>query len=666
MDAPDMIAEWLEADGLGGYASGTVSGIRTRRYHALLLTATNPPTGRVVLVNGLEVWLVTDSGRIALSSQKYGPDVIHPDGHTRIVKFHRDPWPMWRFAAEGIEVTQEIVARRGSPQVGLRWSLVKGGGPVRLYVRPLISGRDYHALHHENSGLRFEAVTNGGVIEWRPYDGVPAIEVISNGEYQHAPNWYRNFLYTEEQRRGLDCTEDLASPGVFSFDLSSAEASLAFRAKLGSITDRETPRSSSGYASALFDTERKRRVEIPSSLDRAAESYIVRRGTGKTIVAGYPWFTDWGRDTFIALRGLCIARGELDVARDILLEWSEAVSDGMLPNRFPDGGEEPEYNSVDASLWYIIAVHDYLEAARSKQLLIPGSERDSLQQACQAIVTGYAKGTRFGIRMDSDGLLAAGVPGVQLTWMDAKVGDWVVSPRIGKPVEIQALWLNALRIVSAWSPQWRDAHQRGFDAFRRRFRRTDAATLCDVVDVGHVSGQVDSSVRPNQIFAVGGLPYPLLEGDEARAVVDAVEERLLTPMGLRSLAPGEIGYCPRYDGGVRERDSAYHQGTVWPWLIGPFVEAWLRVRGMTAEAKVEAQRRFIRPLMDHLETAGLGHVSEVIDGDAPHKPGGCPFQAWSLGELLRIQKLVETPVAKAPHVTGTTTAASKKTVRRSP
>jgi predicted glycogen debranching enzyme len=353
-------------------------------------------------------------------------------------------------------------------------------------------------------------------------------------------------------------------------------------------------------------------------------------------VAGYPWFLDWGRDSFIALRGLCLATGRVDEAGDILEEWTHAVSGGMLPNRFPDRAEEePEFNSVDASLWYVIAAHEYLQAAGGKTGL-----REALRGTVRAVLEGYAQGARHGIRLDADGLLAAGEPGLALTWMDAKVGEGAVTPRIGKPVEVQALWLNALKIGSAFWERGPEAFARGLRTFELRFWNAAQGCLYDVVDDGHRGGAVDPAFRPNQIFAVGGLPFPLLGGPRARRIVDAVEERLLTPLGLRSLAREEPGYRPRYEGGVRERDGAYHQGTVWPWLLGPFVEAWVRVRGSTREAKAEARRRFLAPLLRHLDEAGLGHVSELADGDAPHQPRGCPFQAWSVGEALQLDRVV--------------------------
>jgi predicted glycogen debranching enzyme len=347
-------------------------------------------------------------------------------------------------------------------------------------------------------------------------------------------------------------------------------------------------------------------------------------------VAGYPWFTDWGRDTFIALRGLCLAGERLDDARRILLAWAGAVSQGMLPNRFPDHGEAPEYNAVDASLWYAVAVHEYLATEHAG-----AADAQVLRDAVEAILDGYGAGTRFGIRADADGLLAAGAPGVQLTWMDARVGDWVVTPRIGKPVEVQALWLNALWIAARWAERFAAPLARGRAAFAARFWNPARGCLFDVVDVNHQPDTADPTLRPNQILAVGGLPLALVDGERARRIVDLVEAELLTPLGLRSLAPGEPGYAGRYEGDGPSRDSRYHQGTVWPWLIGPFVDAWVRVRGDSASARQEARQRFLRPLLAHLDEAGLGHVSEIADGDPPHRPRGCPFQAWSVGELLR-------------------------------
>ncbi len=638
-----LTREWLEADGLGGFASGTVAGIRTRRYHALLLTAKTPPTGRVVLVNGFDAWVQTPAGRNAISSQAYGPDVTHPDGAERIQTFELEPWPRWTFALpDGTRVAQEIFVPKDSSSVAVSWTLLAGTGAVTLTMRPFLSGRDYDALHHENPDFRFDAAQGpAGLRTFRPYPDVPSIAVRSNGSYEAAPEWYRNFLYAAEKARGLDCAEDLGSPGTFRFDLSAGEAIW-----LAAAQGHEAVLGTAGAEAALESlrsTERRRRAAFSDPLDRAADAYIVRRGAGRTIVAGYPWFTDWGRDTFIALRGLCLATGRLAEAEGILLEWAGAVSEGMLPNFFPDAASEPEFNSVDASLWYVVAVYDYFEAMAVAGRIASRSNVRRLQEAIEAILTGYAAGTRFGIRADTDGLLAAGQAGVQLTWMDAKVGDWVVTPRIGKPVEVQALWLNALWIAGAFSDKWRELHDRGLASFQERFWNEAAGCLYDVVDPDHAPATVDATFRPNQILAVGGLPFALLEGESARRVVDAVESRLATALGLRTLSPGDPAYTGRYEGGPRQRDGAYHQGTAWPFLAGAFVDAWVRVRGGTDEAKSEARGRFLGPLMAHLDEAGLGHVSEMADGDAPHTPRGCPFQAWSMGELLRIDRVILAP-----------------------
>jgi predicted glycogen debranching enzyme len=643
----DVTREWLEADGLGGFASGTVPGIRTRRYHALLLTARTPPTGRFVLVNGFDAGVETPSGRFAISSQAYGPGVTAPDGAGRLTDFQAEPWPTWTYTLEdGTRIQQQLFVPKGASAAALSWKLLAGTGAVALTVRPFLSGRDCHALHHENATLRFDAETGPhGLIRFRPYADVPSIAFRSNGTYSHAPDWYRNFLYAEERARGLDFTEDLATPGTFRFDLSHGEAVWLMAAE-----GHERSLSAASAEAALETlrlSERRRRKRFPSRLDRAADAYLVRRGAGQTIVAGYPWFTDWGRDTFISLRGLCLATGRLADAGQILLEWSAVVSEGMLPNLFPDSGTAPEFNSVDASLWYVVAVHDYLEAMAAAGRPVTRRAVQKLEGAIEAILSGYSTGTRYRIHADTDGLLAAGEPGVQLTWMDAKVGDWVVTPRIGKPVEVQALWINALKIAGSFSARWNDLRALASRSFADQFWNARDGCLYDVVDPDHRAGTADATFRPNQIFAVGGLPFPVLEGERARRVVDAVEARLVTPLGLRTLPRDHPDYHPHYAGGVLQRDSAYHQGTVWPYLAGAFVDAWVRVRGGTNEVKAEARERFLGPLKAHLDEAGLSHVSEVADGDWPHTPGGCPFQAWSVGETLRIDRLILAPTGVA-------------------
>jgi predicted glycogen debranching enzyme len=614
-----------------------------------LTPAVLPPSGRAVLVDGFEAWIEREGARVALSTQRYAPDITYPDGASRIIGFTHSPWPTWRFRLEdGLEVVQEILVPHERSAVLLRWSLPQSVPGVRLIVRPLLSGRDSHALHYENSVARTDAESTGERVRWRPYAGLPAVLSLANASYRHQPAWYRNFLLEEDRARGFEYRTDLLSPGELSWPINGTPALWLLAA--------EQPNGESGLgrgtatrvATDLIEEERARREAFDSTLAFAGDAYIVRRGEGKTIIAGYPWFTDWGRDTFIALRGLCLATGRLDDARAILLEWAGLVSQGMLPNRFLEQGDEPEFNSVDASLWYVIAVHEFLERMTAEGRRLAAAERRSLEQAVTAILEGYSAGTRYGIRMDASGLLDAGVPGVQLTWMDAKVGDWVVTPRIGKPVEVQALWINALRIGALLDEKWNRIAERATAAFGARFWN-ESGYLNDVVDNDGRTGAVDGAFRPNQLFAVGGLPWPVLDLARGRAVVDAVEAKLWTPMGPRSLAPGEPGYAPRYQGGPVERDSSYHQGTVWPWLAGPFIEAWVRVRGSTPQAIAEARERFFAPLLTQLERSGLGHLAEIADAEAPHTPRGCPFQAWSMGELLRLDRVVlAAPVAPRP------------------
>jgi glycogen debranching enzyme len=484
-------------------------------------------------------------------------------------------------------------------------------------------------------------------VRWAPYPSIPPIVAHANAIYRHHPLWYHNFQYAEEQARGLDHIEDLASPGVFEWDLARGEAVLilapevawapdvivatgpASARRTGGLPDFVASRSAAAgsvdlpaVAESIRAERRTRARALPSQLDRAADAYLVRRGEGAAIIAGYPWFAESGRDTFIALRGLCLATGRLEDARRILVEWAGAVSAGMLPDRFAEPGDALEFNTVDTSLWFAIAVHDYLRTAAGARRRVPAADRARLIAAVKTIVAGYVEGTRFGIRMDSDGLLSAGEPGASLTWMAAKTADGDATPtRTGKPVEVEALWLNALRIAGEFSPEWADAYERGRMAFEARFWNEASGSLFDVADVDHIPGTVDATFRPNQIFAVGGLPYAVLSGDKARRVVDAVEAKLLTPLGLRSLEAG-------------------NPGTVWPWLLGAFVEAWVRVRGNTPEAKEGARERFLAPLLAHMDAAGLGHISEIADAEPPHTPRGCPFQAWSVGEVLRIDRVI--------------------------
>lgn len=641
----DETAEWLEADGMGGFATGAAPGLRTRRYHALLTVATRPPTDRRVLINSVQVFADVPGepeGRYSLSSERYSPGVIHPLGMLNLSGFEPDPWPTWVYVLDdGTQIEHALFVPRGAQAVCLSWRVRSGRKDIRLRVRPMLSGRDYHALHHENPALRFDASITPGRTLWRTYPSVPAVTALHTGEYRHAPVWHTNFLYEQERARGFPWEEDLASPGEFRLDLSGGEQTIIFAADMPEAMRAIGSSGAKDTLTRLRDAEKARRAGFRGRLDRAADDYIVPRTSGKTVLAGYPWFTDWGRDTFISLPGLCIATGRAGDARDILLEWSTWVSEGMLPNRFPDAGETPEYNSVDAALWFIDSTLKFMTHAEPAWLATPERDRERLLAACEAILDGCARGARHGIRMDDDGLLAAGEPGVQLTWMDAKIGDHIVTPRIGKPVEIQALWISALAFFGGRSARWLDAHKRASASFEAKFWNERERCLFDVADANHMKGERDGAIRPNQIFAVGGVQNPPLVGARARAVVDCVETRLLTPMGLRTLAPEDPAYRPRYEGGPWERDTSYHQGTAWPWLTAPFAEAWLRTRDAAEQpaARDEARERFLNPLLESLSEAGLGHISEIADGDPPHTPRGCPFQAWSLAGALWMDRV---------------------------
>lgn len=640
-------AEWLEADGLGGFASGTVSGVRTRRYHALLLAARTPPTDRFVLVNGLEVWAASNGDEHPLCAHAYEPGVLHPAGFKWIESFTTEPWPTWVYRLDDrTRIQHEVFVPRGWAACVVSWKVLTAGREASVRVRPLLSVRGYHSLHRENAQFSFHTESGDGRVSWHPYRGAPRVRAMFNGSYTPRPDWYRSFLYSQERARGLDAVEDCASPGEFTFALKGGEAEACMVLSTDTPPDRPLPAGSAGEVmAALRERETRRRgasgAGPGAGLARAADAYIVQRGLASTVIAGYPWFTDWGRDTFLSMRGLCLATGRLETARQILVEWSRAQVEGLLPNRFADAGEAPEFNSVDAALWYVQAARDFLElAGRTPGFELSAGDAGLIRRTCVRALRAYAAGTLLGIGMARDGLLACGQGDSSLTWMDARVDGQAMTPRVGKPVEVQALWINGLKLCAADEPKFAAMAERAHKAFGERFWNKARGCLYDVVDAGHVPDAVDGSLRPNQLLAVGGLTHQLVTGRHARAIVDLCEHELLTPMGLRTLAPGERGYVGRYGGGVLERDGAYHNGTAWPWLLGPFVEAWVRVRQGTAKAKREARSRFLAPLLESTSSHGLGHIAEIADGDEPFTPRGCPFQAWSVGEALRLDRVV--------------------------
>ena len=624
--------EWLEPNYLGGFASSTITGIPTRRYHGLLIAQDPNRSERFMLLNALEVFFEDAAGeRFALSSFEFGGNIISPDGYSRIHSFTQEPWPTWVYQLSGkTEVKFELCAAHEKNEIACRWTLTpraKG----KLYVRPLISGRNYHALHAANSDFNFSLFSEKNYRAVRPYPGIPALAVQSAAELLPDAQWYYNFRYGEEAARGFPHREDLASPGFFVADLAKGAASMTWAARFDGDS------SALCAAEDIFKKETKRRAGYVDVLHKNADAYIVRRGTGRTIIAGYPWFLDWGRDTFISIRGLCLATQRYDVAEDILLQWATHISEGMIPNRIADVGSHGEYNSVDASLWYMLVIYEFLTQTNAKAHKVGTATQKTLNEVLSSIMAAFYHGTRYGIRCDEiDGLLACGERGSQLTWMDAKVGDYAVTPRIGKPVEIQCLWIHALKIAATLlDASWEARHQLALSSFQRKFWNAERDCLYDVIDCDHEKNQVDALIRPNQIFAVGGLPMQLLPLPKAQAVVRTVETHLITPMGPRSLAPGEPGYRGRYEGGPHERDISYHQGTVWPWVMGAFIEAWVRVKGGEKKSKDEARARFLDPLLAHTNTLGLGHLAEIADAEAPFRSRGCPFQAWSVAEALR-------------------------------
>ena len=628
--------EWLETNGLGGFASSTIAGANTRRYHAVLTAATTPPTGRMVLLSKLDETLIIGDDRFELATNDY-PGAVYPQGYRYLTGFRLDPFPVFTYECGGVRMEKSVFMLHGENTTVVSYAILEAplGAKVRLELRPLIAFRDYHSTTHENDAISLRYEQQPNLVVLQPYQGVPRLSLAHNAEtVDYAGIWYRNFVYAVERERGLDSQEDLFNPLVLCFSLTRSRSATV----IASLEAHDI-----GRAKEFREREITRRQAIADSapagdrfaraLALAADQYIVARGERKTIVAGYPWFTDWGRDTMIALPGLTLFTGRHEVARQVVAEFAQHVAMGMLPNRFPDAGERPEYNTVDATLWFFEAIRAY-----ARQTGDYGFVRAELWPVLNDIIDWHVRGTRYGIAMKDTGLLKAGEYGVQLTWMDAKIGDWVVTPRTGCPVEIQALWFNALKIMEDFAVRFGEDDLRkrynGLAAtaqwsFNRLFWNENAGCLYDVIN----GGPPDASIRPNQILAVS-LFYSMLSLERARSVVVVVERELLTPIGLRSLSRSHPDYRGRYEGDGRARDSVYHQGTVWPWLLGPFVSAYVKVNGGSETARVRA-RQMLEPLHDHLSQAGLMQISEIFDGDPPHAARGCFAQAWSVAEVLR-------------------------------
>lgn len=631
--------EWLETNGLGGWSSSSISGCNTRRYHGLLVAATKPPAERNVLLSKLDETIVINDERFELGVNDYG-EVIHPNGNQFLKSFTKELFPQWVYEVNGIQLKKTIAMVHDENTVVILYDVLKTKRTFRLELLPLMAGRFYHSLQQAGPQMHWDADFANGQFHNQP-DGELDIYInIPGSTYRHTPRWFNNFNYAEEKYRGQDFTEDLFNHGIFSVHLKKGDS-------LGIIIS--TTDTAGRDAHELLARESLRRQlllndqpgdEMLQQLVLAADQFIVKRGEGlKTIIAGYHWFADWGRDTMISLPGLCLSTGRFEDAKKILAAFAGSVSMGMLPNRFQDNGEAPEYNNVDGTLWYFIAVHKYLQATADKHFVL-----DEILPVLKDIMEWHHKGTRYHIHDEADGLLHSGEEGVQLTWMDAKLGDWVVTPRSGKAVEIQALWYNALRIYENLLTLGHEEIPAALAAeraalvkksFGRQFWNAEDDCLYDVID-GEVK---DRSIRPNQLFAIS-LPYPLIDGKKAKAVLKIVEEKLYTPVGLRSLPADDPRYIGIYGGDAMHRDSSYHQGTVWSWLLGPYTDALQKLQ--TSNPKTQTPNLKLKKVIDaftyHLNEGCIGSVSEIFDADAPHHPRGCIAQAWGVAELLRVIK----------------------------
>lgn len=641
--------EWLVTNGAGAYASGTVAGLPTRGYHGVLVAALDPPVGRTLKLVALLETVEVAGDTFELATMRWRGGAVAPAGYIWLEEFRLEgTTPVWRYAGARFAVEKRVTMDRGANVTRVEYETLWSDGPLTLSVKALTDHRDYHGRSFATGAVPGLAAAGDTLSVEAPGGAAASLHLRLEGGQAHAAGvWYRGVDLARERDRGLQDSEDHLFAGTL-----AAELPAGVRRQLVASVG-ETPASPDATA---FSSARRRDAELiarwrgvrggdapqpPDWVERlllAADQFVVARslrdGTpGQSVIAGYHWFADWGRDTMIALPGLAIETGRVDVARSILLSFADAVDGGMIPNRFPDQGEAPEFNTVDATFWFVRAVRAYHAATGDAELLA------ALFPVLADIVARHLEGTRYGIKVDeADGLVRAGEPGVQLTWMDAKVGDWVVTPRIGKPVEVNALWCAALHFMIEAADELGKsaaAYERLFERAAGGFRRfwNPARGFCfDVLD--GPDGD-DPTLRPNQLLAAGAVPA-LLPPEECRAIVRACETALLTPAGLRSLAPGEPGYTGHYGGDQRSRDAAYHQGTVWAWLIGPFVEAHLALFG-----DVERVEHILRPLGDQLRIEGLGSVNEIFEAAPPHAPRGCIAQAWSVAEILRAWSLVD-------------------------
>jgi predicted glycogen debranching enzyme len=651
--------EWLVTNGLGGYASGTVAGTTTRRYHGLLVAALQPPVKRTMLVNGLDESVRYRDDTFSLATNRWTSGFVSPKGYLQIESFHLEgSKPVWRYALEDALLEKRVWMKQGENTTYVRYSLVRGGPAVELDAKVLVNYRDFHYTTQAPDWItRVEAVEHGLRVE--AFEGATPFYLQSvSGTWTARDEWYRKYFLPAERERGLDDQEDRLYAGQFHCQLRTGESvTLIFSTEQNPSLDGEDALTAqSTHELTLFQGWQKEHARIchvsaneePSwlwQLVLAADQFIAQRvlpdqTDGQTIMAGYPWFNDWGRDTMIALPGLTLAMGRPEIARKILLSIARYVDEGMLPNNFPDAGNAPAYNTADATLWLFEALRQYFDATQDLEIL------QQLFPALAGIIDAHVHGTRYNIKVDpADALLHAGTEEVQLTWMDSKIGNWVVTPRTGKAVEINALWINALHTMAVFSrllARPSEGYERLSEKAARSFQKfwnAERGCCYDVIDTP--SGGKDGSLRPNQIFALS-LPVSPLSVMQQKAVVDIVAAQLLTSYGLRSLGPLDPGYKGQYGGGPRERDSAYHQGTVWGWLLGPFALAHFRVYKDAAIAQ-----SFLEPLGRSICNGGLGTLSEIFGGDAPFPAAGAIAQAWTVAETVRAWQLLSSAAAPA-------------------
>ena len=654
--------EWLITNGIGGYGCGTISGILTRCYHGFLLAALKPPLGRTLLLTKLDESVLYQGRRYSLGCDRYAGGTITGHGYLNLQSFHTEgTTPTWTYACADALLEKQIWMQQGENTTYIRYRLCRATSPLQMSVKAIVNYRDHHSVTRssaENSAQQIQTQAHPrGLKVIASQEATPFYLCASKGQLVPVNKWYQNYFLTIENYRGLPQLDDNFYAATLTTTLSVGE-SITFTASTQPFSNLDGAQMLEEKAqrendllrtSTLQQNTAQQNTAAIRQLVLCADQFVVDRSItnrsitnhstqevseGKTIIAGYPWFGDWGRDTMIALPGLTLTTGRYEIARPILRTFARYIDRGMLPNAFPEANDTPGYNTVDATLWYFEAIYAYITATDDVALL------EEIYPALQEIIDWHTKGTRYNIHLDSDdGLLYAGEDGVQLTWMDAKVDDWVVTPRIGKPVEVNALWCNALSAMAGFSQLLNQSdadYSRLLAKARKGFERywqSDVGYLADVLDGPNGT---DISLRPNQLFAVSLGGGPGLLEHQQKSVVDICAQRLLTSHGLRSLSPDDSRYVGVYGGDRTQRDGGYHQGTVWGWLIGPFVQAHLKVYKDT-----DAARSFLEPLRHHLSAGCVGSLSEIFDGDAPFTPRGAYAQSWTVAELLRVYKIIE-------------------------